>query len=189
MRIKKIRKEHIKNMPRSFLLQDLKNIKKDITRVQHKFVKNFINVDTNFDENECCNLGIDDEDIIHRLNVLELENLNYSAVLEDCKCDLREELFLSAFWLTIKTNILDFIVPFHSKITPDDFSHDAKAFITVYKKMHNVDISLILSDVESVFRGLHKELNENCVDTDEIYVSFDENILDYDDYKLIEFTM
>jgi hypothetical protein len=86
----------------------------------------------------------------------------------------------------IGTNIVDFIIPFNSEVTPDDFRNDAKAFITAYKIKHNIDISSIESDVERVFRGLHNQLNIRCIDTDEDHFSSDNKILDYDDYKLIE---
>lgn len=178
-------KFYIKTVDKYLLLEDLENIKGDIELTEYQFVKSFTENDTNF-EDDICDLGIDDLDIIHRLNVIELDSLNFEAVLEDLSCDLSAELFISAFWLMIGTNIVDFIIPFNSEITPDDFRNDAKAFITAYKIKHNIDISSIESDVERVLRGLHNQLNIRCIDTDEDHFRSDRKILDYDDYKLIE---
>jgi hypothetical protein len=182
-------KNYIKKIDKDLLLEDLENTKNDIDLRQYQFIKNYINDDTNFDEDEFCDLGIDDLDIVHRLNVLELESLNFEAVLPDCSCDLPVEDFLSAFWKTLNTNIMDFILPFNSEYTPDYFNNDAYAFISAYQTLHKVDISSMRSDIESVFRGLHNQLNIRCIDTDEEHFSSDKKILDYDDYKLIELTI
>jgi len=176
-------KQYIKYIDRDLLLEDLENIKEDITLDEYNFVKRFINNESNFDEDNCCYLDMWDLDIMHRLNVLELENLNFAAVLPDCSCDLPEEDFLSAFWKTLNTNIMDFILPFNSEHTPDSFDDDASAFIEAYKTVHKVDISLMKSDIESVFRGLHDQLNLKCFDTLEVNVSCCRDILDYEDYS------
>ena len=176
-------KQYIKYLDRNLLLEDLENIKEDITLDEYKFVKSFINNELNFDEDDGCYLDMGDLDIMHRLNVLELTWFNFEAVLPDCSCDLPVEDFLSAFWKTLNTNIMDFILPFNSEYTPDSFDDDAFAFIEAYKTLHKVDISLMKSDIESVFRGLHDQLNIKCFDAMEVSISCSTDILDYENYS------
>ncbi|MBH0074006.1 hypothetical protein I6F48_00310 [Pseudoalteromonas sp. SWYJ118] len=175
-------KQYIKYIDRYLLLEDLENIKEDITLDDYKLVKSFINNESNFDDDDSCFLEMFDLDIMHRLNVLELESLNFSAVLPDCSCDLPEEDFLSAFWETINTNIMDFIMPFSSEYTPDSFDDDASAFIEAYKTLHKVDLSSKRGDVESVFRGLHDQLNIKCFDALEVHIPCSTDYLDYEFY-------
>jgi len=177
-------KQYIKTIDKDLLLEDLENIKEDITLDEYQFVKSFANNEQNFDVDDCCYLDMWDLDIMHRLNVLELESLNFAAVLPDCGCDLPEVDFLSAFWETLSKNIMDFILPFNSEHTPDSFDNDTSAFIEEYKTLYKVDVSSMRSDIESVFRGLHNQLNIKCFDATEVNVYCRTDILDYEDYTL-----